>query len=120
MKMKIIKKVLVIILISLFLLVIVDKLTTYTVPLGPSSVKTSTDDDIIIEMSSGTSLGYFKEAKLKKIEDGVYRIDAYFSLLRGEYSGYYYVLENPDNYIKELRNYSYDNPTEYKIIYKKE
>ena len=41
-------------------------------------------------MSSGTSMGYFKEAKLEEIEPGIYRIEAYYSLLSGENSGYLY------------------------------
>ena len=97
----------------------VDMLTTYKVKLGSSSVKPY-DEYFMIEMSSGTSVGYFKEAKLKKIDEGIYRIDAYFSLLSGEYSGYMYKLDNPNGYIKELRNYGFDNPEEYEVIYKAE
>lgn len=68
-------------------------------------------------MSSATSVGYFRKVIFEEIDNGIYSIEAYFSLLSGEYSGYKYKIDNSDNYIKEIRQYSLDSSGDYTVIY---
>ena len=72
--------------IGLFVLIVallfLDWKTTYLVEVQQEDVQVF-NEQIVIEMSSGTSMGYFKEAKLEEIEPGIYRIEAYYSLLSG-------------------------------------
>ena len=113
------KKILLVIVCLLVLFIglfFLDKQTTYIIALNQNNVEVL-NDDIIIEMSSGTSMGYFKKAELEEIEDGIYRIEAYFSLLTGEYSGYKYTIDNSDKRIKEIRQYSLDGSDNYTVIY---
>lgn len=106
-------------LVVLISITILDIATTYRKRIHPKAV-TVENDQISILMTTGTSLGYFKKAELKEIKEGVYRIDAYFSVLRGEYDGYIYKIDNTDRHIKELRSYDVDNPDSYVIIYESE
>lgn len=103
-------------LVFIVVLVFIDQQTTYMVAVNQNNVEVS-NENIIIEMSSGTSVGYFKKAELEEIDDGIYRIKAYFSLLSGEYSGYQYTIDNSDKHIKEIRQYHLDEPDEYTVIY---
>ena len=59
-------------------LVFLDQQTTYLAVVDQNEVE-ALNGDIIIEMSSRTSVGYFKKAKLEEVEKGVYSIKAYFS-----------------------------------------
>lgn len=97
-------------------LVFLDQQTTYLAIVDQNEVQ-ALNGDIIIEMSSGTSVGYFKKAKLEEVEKGVYSIKAYFSSLSGEYSGYKYKIDNSDNHIKEIRQYNLDDSGDYTVIY---
>ena len=113
------KKILLVIVCLLVLLIglfFLDKQTTYIIALNQNNVEVL-NDDIIIEMSSGTSMGYFKKAELEEMEEGIYRIEAYFSLLTGEYSGYKYTIDNSDKHIREIRQYSLDGSDNYTVIY---
>ena len=74
-------------LVFIVVLVFIDQQTTYMVAVNQNNVEVS-NENIVIEMSSGTSVGYFKKAELEEIDDGIYSIKAYFSLLSGESSGY--------------------------------
>lgn len=103
-------------LVFIVVLVFIDQQTTYMVAVNQNNVEVS-NENIVIEMSSGTSVGYFKKAELEEIDDGIYRIKAYFSLLSGEYSGYQYTIDNSDKHIKEIRQYHLDEPDEYTVIY---
>lgn len=103
-------------LVFMVVLVFIDQKTTYMVAVNQNNVEVS-NENIVIEMSSGTSVGYFKKAELEEIDDGVYSIKAYFSLLSGEYSGYQYTIDNSDKHIKEIRQYHLDEPDEYTVIY---
>ena len=103
-------------LVFMVVLVFIDQKTTYMVAVNQNNVEVS-NENIVIEMSSGTSVGYFKKAELEEIDDGVYSIKAYFSLLSGEYSGYQYAIDNSDKHIKEIRQYHLDEPDEYTVIY---
>ena len=103
-------------LVFIVVLVFIDQQTTYMVAVNQNNVEVS-NENIVIEMSSGTSVGYFKKAELEEIDDGIYRIEAYFSLLSGESSGYQYTIDNSDKHIKEIRQYHLDEPDEYTVIY---
>ena len=103
-------------LVFMVVLVFIDQQTTYMVAVNQNNVEVS-NENIVIEMSSGTSVGYFKKAELEEIDDGIYRIEAYFSLLSGESSGYQYTIDNSDKHIKEIRQYHLDEPDEYTVIY---
>lgn len=103
-------------LVFIVVLVFIDQQTTYMVAVNQNNVEVS-NENIVIEMSSGTSVGYFKKAELEEIDDGIYRIKAYFSLLSGESSGYQYTIDNSDKHIKEIRQYHLDEPDEYTVIY---
>ena len=103
-------------LVFIVVLVFIDQQTTYMVAVNQNNVEVS-NEHIVIEMSSGTSVGYFKKAELEEIDDGIYRIEAYFSLLSGESSGYQYTIDNSDKHIKEIRQYHLDEPDEYTVIY---
>ena len=103
-------------LVFIVVLVFIDQQTTYMVAVNQNNVEVS-NENIVIEMSSGTSVGYFKKAELEAIDDGIYRIEAYFSLLSGESSGYQYTIDNSDKHIKEIRQYHLDEPDEYTVIY---
>lgn len=115
-KLKKILLVIVCLLIFIVVLVFVDQQTTYVTVVDQNDVEVF-NDDIIIEMSSGTSVGYFKKSELEEIEKGVYSIKAYFSLLSGEYSGYQYKIDNSDHHIQEIRQYHLDDSGDYTIIY---
>lgn len=103
-------------LVFMVVLVFIDQKTTYMVAVNQNNVEVS-NENIVIEMSSGTSVGYFKKAELEEIDDGIYRIEAYFSLLSGESSGYQYTIDNSDKHIKEIRQYHLDELDEYTVIY---
>lgn len=106
--------------IGLFVLIVallfLDWKTTYLVEVQQEDVQVF-NEQIVIEMSSGTSMGYFKEAKLEEIEPGIYRIEAYYSLLSGENSGYLYEIDNSNHHIREIRQYHLDNSNHYTVIY---
>ncbi len=97
-------------------LVFLDQQTTYLVVVHQNNVEVL-NGNIIIEMSSATSVGYFRKVIFEEIDNGIYSIEAYFSLLSGEYSGYKYKIDNSDNYIKEIRQYSLDSSGDYTVIY---
>lgn len=116
------KKILFLILFLFFLwgaLVFVDNKTTYLISIDQNDVEII-DKNIVIEMSSGTSVGRFKNVKLKELKTGIYSIEVYFSLLTGEPDGYKYKIDNSDNHIKEIRQYSLDGSDEYILVYQYE
>ena len=106
--------------IGLFVLIVallfLDWKTTYLVEVQQEDVQVF-NEQIVIEMSSGTSMGYFKEAKLEEIEPGIYRIEAYYSLLSGENSGYLYEIDNSNHHIREIRQYHLDYSNHYTVIF---
>ena len=57
-------------LVFIVVLVFIDQKTTYMVAVNQNNVEVS-NENIVIEMSSGTSVGYFKKAELEEIDDGI-------------------------------------------------
>ena len=68
-------------LVFMVVVVFIDQKTTYMVAVNQNNVEVS-NENIVIEMSSGTSAGYFKKAELEEIDDGVYSIKAFFVVIR--------------------------------------
>ena len=115
MKKKIIYKVIFGVVLFVFGVILLEKLTSYTTT-SAGTVK-EIDGTIYIDTSIGTSMGYIVETNLIEVEKGVYKIENRCNILYGNEGAGSISVDNKDGHVKEIRSYREDYPNGYRIVY---
>lgn len=91
--------------------IIIDTFTTVPIYLYIDQVHEQ-QSQIIIHIPYGSGHYYYKKYKLNQIEDGVYQIQGYGSMLSGKKYPLQITIDNSQNQIKEIKQKNLDNQLE--------